>query len=317
MRVLVTGGAGFIGSHVAEDFVKSGARVRVLDDFSTGRRENIEAFAGALELIEGSLADEDTVARAAEGVDVILHQGALPSVPRSHARPLESNDANVRGTLNVLLAARRTRAARVVIASSSSVYGDSETLPKTETMKPEPKSIYAATKLAGEHYAGVFHETFGVPTLCLRYFNVFGPRQDPASQYAAVIPRFITDVARGVKPTVFGDGTQSRDFTYVANVVHANRLAATIGDFPAGAVCNVACGARYDLLRLISLINAFLGAAVEPQFAPPRPGDVKHSLADVSLAKKLLGYEPVVSFEEGLRRTVEFFAGFNKKVDLK
>ncbi|MEW6202415.1 MAG: SDR family oxidoreductase [bacterium] len=309
MKYLVTGGGGFIGSHIVEFLVRRGDEVRVIDDFSTGRRENLEGFVDRIELIEGSLVNEGFVREAAAGVEVVLHQGAIPSVPRSHHDPAATSEANVRGTLNVLVAARDAGVRRVVVASSSSTYGDSEKLPKRETDPPNPKSIYAATKLAGEHYAMVFAEIFALPVICLRYFNIFGPRQDPASQYAAVIPKFITSIAGNEPPVIFGDGTQSRDFTYIENAVRANYLAATVEHFPSGEVCNIACGQRYSLLQLVETINNILGKDVKPQFAPPRPGDVKHSQADISKAKKLLGYEPVISFEEGLRRTIDFFAG--------
>ena len=306
MKYLVTGGAGFIGSHIVTELVARGEDVRVLDDFSTGRRENLAHVQGEFELIIGDLRDLDVVRRAVQGVEVVLHQAALPSVARSVREPLVTNEANVTGTLNLLVAARDAGVRRVVYASSSAVYGDSPTLPKIETMPSAPKSPYAVAKLAGELYAQVFVQLYGLETVSLRYFNVFGPRQDPTSQYSAVIPIFITAMLRGQRPPVEGDGLQSRDFTYVANVVHANLLAATT---PAvsGEVFNIACGMRFNLLELISLINELLGTNLEPTFGPPRPGDVRHSQADIARARDRLGFQVLVDFREGLRRTVEWY----------
>lgn len=303
---LVTGGAGFIGSNIVEELVRRGERVRVLDDFSTGKHENLAPFVEHIELLEGTLLDVAAVRRAVQGVDYVLHQAALPSVQRSIEDPLTTHTTNATGTLNLLLAARDAGVKRFVFASSSSVYGDTPTLPKEESMPPSPKSPYAASKLAGEHYCRVFAEVYGLETVCLRYFNVFGPRQDPTSQYAAVIPLFITAMLQGQSPTIYGDGLQSRDFTYVANVVEANLSAAVAPDVT-GRVFNIACGQSYTLLDLISALNNILGNEIVPVYAAPRPGDVRHSLADITAARKALGYQPLVDFEEGLRRTVEWY----------
>ncbi len=304
---LVTGGAGFIGSNIAHELVRRGHRVRVLDNFATGRRENLDGIADRVDLIEGDLRRPPDVEKAVEGVEVILHQGALGSVPRSIADPLATHAANATGTLHVLWAARAAGVRRVVCASSSSVYGDTPTLPKVEEMAPAPLSPYAVSKLAGEHYCRVFAGVYGLETVSLRYFNVFGPRQDPTSQYAAVIPKFIRAMLGGERPVIFGDGTQSRDFTYVDNVVAANLLAA---EAPAaalgGAVCNIACGERSTLLDLVGTLNAILGTRLEPEFRPPRPGDVRHSHAAIGRAERLLGFRPSVRFGEGMRRTVEW-----------
>ena len=303
---LVTGGAGFIGSHIVEELIRRGERVRVLDNFSTGRRENLAPLLEHVDLIEGDLCDLATVRRAVEGVDCVLHQAALASVQRSVDDPLAAHTANATGTLYLLMAARDAGVKRVVYASSSSVYGDSPALPKQEDHLPRPKSSYAVSKLAGEHYCQTFAELYGLETVSLRYFNVFGPRQDPTSQYAAVIPLFITAMLRGAAPTVYGDGGQSRDFTYVSNVVHANLLAATAPGV-AGRVFNVACGQRCTLLDLIAALNETLGTHVMPVHAAPRPGDVRHSLADVTAAQETLGYRTEVDLREGLRRTVAWY----------
>lgn len=304
---LVTGGAGFIGSNIAHELVRRGARVRVLDNFATGRRANLAGIEDQVEVVEGDLRRLADVEKAMAGVDVVLHQGALGSVPRSIADPVASHEANVTGTLHVLQAARAAGVRRVVYASSSSVYGDTPVLPKVEEMAPAPKSPYAVSKLAGEHYCRVFSGVYGMETICLRYFNVFGPRQDPHSQYAAVIPKFIRAMLRGERPVIFGDGTQSRDFTYVDNVVSANLLAAEApGAALDGAACNVACGERFTLLELVGTLNAILATRLDPAFQPPRPGDVLHSHAAVGRAQRLLGYRPAVGFAEGLRRTVQW-----------
>ncbi|MCX7682897.1 MAG: SDR family oxidoreductase, partial [Anaerolineae bacterium] len=303
---LVTGGAGFIGSNIVAELLRRGERVRVLDNFSTGRRENIAPFLDQLELIEGDLRDLDMVRRAVEGVDIVLHQGALPSVQRSIDDPLMTHAINATGTLHVLIAARDAGVKRVVYASSSSVYGDSPTLPKREDMLPVPKSPYAITKLTGEYYCSVFHRIYGLETVSLRYFNVFGPRQDPTSHYAAVVPRFVTALLRGEPPTIYGDGLQSRDFTYVANVVQANLLAAVVPGV-AGEVFNVACGERYSLFDLLQALGDILDTPVTPIHAPARPGDVRHSLADISAIREKLGYRVAIDFREGLRRTVEWY----------
>lgn len=303
---LVTGGAGFIGSHIVEELIRRGERVRVLDNFSTGRRENLAPFLEHVELIEGDLRNLAAVRQAVAGVDYVLHQGALPSVPRSVNDPLASHAVNATGTLNLLVAGRDAGVKRVVYASSSSIYGDSPTLPKQEDLPPRPKSPYAVAKLAGEGYCRAFSEVYGLETVCLRYFNVFGPRQDPASQYAAVIPLFITAMLRGESPIVHGDGLQSRDFTYVANVVHANLLAAVAPD-AAGRMFNVACGQRHTLVDLIAILNAALNISIVPAHTDRRLGDVLHSLADITAAQEALGYRPQVSFEEGLRQTVAWY----------
>jgi len=304
---LVTGGAGFIGSNIVAELLQRGERVRVLDNFSTGRRENIVPFVDDIDLIEGDFRDLSTVTHAMKGVDYVLHQGALPSVQRSVDAPLATHAANATGTLNVLIAARDAGIRRVVYASSSSIYGDSPTLPKREDMLPAPKSPYAVSKMGGEQYCRAFAEVFALETVCLRYFNVFGPRQDPASQYSAVIPLFITALLQGEAPTIYGDGRQSRDFTYVANVVQANLLAAVAPREAVGRVFNIACGQRFTLLDLVAALRDILDIDVEPIHAAPRPGDVRHSLADISAAQETLGYNPTVSFHEGLRRTVAWY----------
>ncbi|MGE3272053.1 MAG: SDR family oxidoreductase [Chloroflexota bacterium] len=301
-RFLVTGGAGFIGSSLARAVVERGNEVRVLDNFLTGSDENL-ADLPDVEVVRGDIRDLDGLRVAMKGVERVLHQAAVPSVARSLKDPLLSNEANITGTLNVLLAARDAGVPRVVFASSSSVYGDTPTLPKVETMTPSPLSPYAVTKLTGEHYLKVFHRLYGLETVALRYFNVFGPRQDPTSDYAAVIPLFINKIARGEVPHIHGDGTQSRDFTYIDNVVQANLRAAEAPGV-GGEVFNVACGQRYTLLDLVAALNTILGTNVHPTFGPDRPGDVKHSLADISKARQMLGYEPSATFEEGLERTV-------------
>jgi UDP-glucose 4-epimerase len=301
---LVTGGAGFIGSHLVDELVRRGQRVRVLDDFSTGKRANLTGT--SFELIEGDVRDLDTVRRAMVSVDYVLHQAALPSVPRSIADPATSHAVNATGTLNVLLAAHQAGVRRVVYASSSSVYGDTPELPRHEDMPTRPLSPYAVAKLAGENYCRVFTHVYGLPTVSLRYFNVFGPRQDPTSQYAAVIPRFITAMLDGKPPVVFGDGLQSRDFTYVTNVVQANLRACESGD-GIGAVFNVGGGEQHTLLELVAVLNRILGTHHAPVFDAPRPGDVRHSLAAIDRGRVALGFQPEVGFEEGLRRTIEWF----------
>lgn len=305
---LVTGGAGFIGSHVVDELVRRGERVRAIDNFSTGKRSNIAHNLEGIELVEGDLTDLDTARRAIDGVDYALHLAAIPSVPRSVADPLTSNQANVTGTLNLLVAARDAGVKRFVYSSSSSVYGNSPALPKREEMPTNPLSPYAVSKLAGEHYCIAFHRVYGLPTVCLRYFNVFGPRQDPTSQYAAVIPKFITRMLDGQPPVVYGDGLQSRDFTYVANVVEANLLACQ-SERAVGQVMNAALGGRVNLLDLIAALNGILGTDLPPCFEPARPGDVKHSQADTARMASLLGFAPLVDFDEGLRRTVAAFDG--------
>jgi len=304
---LVTGGAGFIGSHIAERLVERGDSVVVLDNLSTGKVENLAGCRDRITFIEGDLRDLDFVKSACRGVDYVLHQGALASVPRSIADPIASNEVNLNGTLNVLAAAREARVRRVVYAASSSVYGDTPTLPKQEDMPADPLSPYAVSKYAGELYCQAFVRLYGIETVVLRYFNVFGPRQDPTSQYAAVIPLFISALQRGEAPRVFGDGEQSRDFTYVANVVEANLLACQAPD-ASGRVINIACGERITINDLIRALQQLLKVDTDPVYDQPRPGDVKHSVADITRARELLGYETVVAFEEGLRRTAEWFA---------
>ncbi len=308
---LVTGGAGFIGSHVAGRLLSDGHRVRVLDNFSTGSRANLDlgaAHAAHLDVVEGDIRDLGTVEAASRGVDVVFHQAAMRSVPRSVKDPLGANDNNVTGTLNVLEAARRAGVRRVVYASSSSVYGDRPDLPKREDQTPAPISPYAVSKAAGEQYAAVWSRLYGVETVGLRYFNVFGPKQDPASEYAAVIPRFILWALQRAPLEVHGDGTQSRDFTYIDNVVEANLLAGRSPD-ATGEVFNVGCGSRVSLLAIIASLERLVGRPLQRNHTPGRAGDVAHTLADVSKAKRLLGYTPLVSFDDGLQRTFEFFKG--------
>jgi UDP-glucose 4-epimerase len=309
---LVTGGAGFIGSHVATALVERGERVRVLDNLVSGHRANLAHLASRVEFVKGDLVNRPDIERALAGVEVVFHQAALASVPRSVERPLDTNAACVTGTVNLLDAARKRGVRRVIFAASSSAYGDQATPSKSEELMPAPLSPYAAAKLAGEFYCQAFTSTYGLETVALRYFNVFGPRQDPQSQYAAVIPKFITEMLAGRRPTIFGDGKQSRDFTYIENVVHGNLLAATAPG-AVGRTINVACGQSYTLLELVDGINSALGTKIEPVFEPPRVGDVRDSLADISLARELLGYEPKVSFEDGLRRTIDFYRQVGRK----
>jgi nucleoside-diphosphate-sugar epimerase len=303
---LVTGGAGFIGSNIVAALVGRGDRVRVLDNFSTGNRKNLQSFGNSIEIIEGSLTDFETVRSAVRGVDFVLHQGALPSVPRSIEQPTNTNNVNVLGTLNVLVAGKEEGVGTVVIASSSSVYGNTEESPKNESIQPKPLSPYAVSKLAAEHYARVFYEIYGLRTVVLRYFNVFGPRQNPSSQYSAVIPKFIKLMMEGKSPVIHGDGTQSRDFSYVENIVQANVLAAQAKDVN-GLALNIACQESYSLLELIDTLNAILGTRIKPVFDSARKGEVKHSLADISLARKLITYHPSVRWKEGLVKTVDWY----------
>jgi nucleoside-diphosphate-sugar epimerase len=281
-------------------------RVRVLDNFSTGRKKNLNGFLDQIDLIEGDIRDPVVVQRAVGGVAYVLHQAALASVGRSIDNPLETNEVNVQGTLHLLEAARRIGIRRFVLASSSSVYGSSQRLPKRETMTSKPLSPYAITKLTGEKYCQIFFNLYGLETVCLRYFNVFGPRQDPDSQYAAVIPKFILAMLNQCPPTIYGDGEQSRDFTYVSNAVQANILACTSGE-TAGQVVNIACGERYTVNTLFAKLKDLIGVPLSAQHSHPRPGDIRHSLADISKAKRLLGYRPETSFEEGLEKTVAWF----------
>jgi UDP-glucose 4-epimerase len=313
-KYLVTGGAGFIGSHIATALVERGEGVRVLDNLCTGKRENLAHLAGKVELIEGNLEDRAAVEKALDGVEVVFHQAALASVPRSVAAPLDTNAACVTGTVNLLDAARQAKVKRLVYAGSSSIYGDraGKGTAKSESDLPDPISPYAAAKAAGELYCQAFCATYGLPTVTVRYFNVFGPRQDPNSEYSAVIPKFVMKMLAGERPTIFGDGKQSRDFTYVANVVEGNLRAASAADAP-GKTFNIACGESLDLLQLVAAINRVLGTKIEPIFDPPRAGDVRDSLADISQAKQVLGYNPVVDFDEGLRRSIDYYRTLAKK----
>ena len=314
MKILVTGGAGFIGSNIVKRLLSLGNDVVVLDNFATGKRENVLSLmkfktlnGEQFRLIEGDLRSFHIVRAAVKGVDYILHQGALPSVPRSINDPITSNDVNILGTLNILEAAKEFGVQRVICASSSSIYGNSETLPKHEKMPVNPMSPYALTKYAQEKYCQIANDLYGLETVSLRYFNVFGPNQDPTSQYSAVIPKFIRMIMNGQEPVIYGDGSQSRDFTYVENNVEANLLACTAPN-AAGEVFNIACGERYTLIELVEMINKILGKNIEPRFEKDRAGDVKHSLADIEKAKVVLGYKVVVGFEEGLEKTVESIA---------
>ena len=301
---LVTGGAGFIGSHLSEALVRRGDEVRVVDNLVTGKRRNLAHISG-VDFIEADLADLDVARRAVDGVDVVLHQAAIPSVPRSVENPLASHVANVDASLNVLIAARDARVRRVVYAGSSSVYGDARTLPKVETMSPAPLSPYALQKLVAEQYCRMFTTLYGLETVTIRYFNVFGPRQDPSSPYSGVISLFINALCEGRQPTIYGDGEQTRDFTYVANVVDGV-LRACEAPEASGEVMNIATGSRISLNQLFSAVRDLVGARVEPLYAAARSGDVRDSQADIQKARRLLGYEPTVSFDEGLKRTVEW-----------
>ncbi len=303
---LVTGGAGFIGSHIAAALVERGDRVRVLDNLSTGFRANMESFIERVEFIEADVTDAKAMASAVDGVDCVFHEAALASVPASVERPLDSHSACATGTLTVLNAARQAGVRRVVYAASSAAYGNQPNPAKRETDLPAPLSPYAAAKLAGEMYCQAFWETYGLETVAIRYFNVFGPRQDPHSQYSAVIPLFITAMLNGRQPIIYGDGLQSRDFSYVANVVHANLLAADAPNV-AGRTINAADGRSINLLKLLEVLNKLLKLDVKPRFEPPRLGDVRESLADISLARELLKYEPQVDFETGLCRSVDYY----------
>ncbi|MDQ6695256.1 MAG: SDR family oxidoreductase [Chloroflexota bacterium] len=302
-RYLVTGAAGFIGSNIVEELVRRGEEVWALDNMATGRIDNLQGMLKQIRFIEGDILDDAALKQATQGVDYILHQAAIPSVPRSMKDPFASHEANATGTLRVLLAAREAGVKRVVFASSSSVYGDSPTLPKREDMPTRPLSPYAVSKLTGEEYCKVFARVFDVPTVALRYFNVFGPRQNPDSQYAAVIPAFIKAISAGKQPTIYGDGTQTRDFSYISNVVAANLLACR-SDAAVGLALNIACGERISLLQLVEQINTLTGRSVEPIFSAGRQGDVKDSLADISLAGEKMGYKAEVLFPEGLKYTV-------------
>ena len=303
---LVTGGAGFIGSHIAEALVNRGDRVRVLDNLITGRRENLSPFADGIEFIEGDIRDYAATLRAAEGASVIFHQAAVPSVPRSVAEPALNHDINVNGTFNVLMAAREVRARRVVYAASSSAYGETETLPKQEEMSPSPLSPYAAAKLFGEYYCRVFTRVYNLETVSIRYFNVFGPRQDPSSPYSGVISKFITTLLDGESPVIYGDGEQSRDFTYVSNVVDANLRAAESVE-AVGQVINLGIGERVTLNQLLAELQKIIGSNLPARYEEARAGDVRHSLAAISRAGELIDYRPSVRLAEGLKRTVAWY----------
>jgi len=307
MKYLVTGGGGFIGSNIVHHLVENEHEVTVLDDFSSGRRENLTDVADRIRVIEGDIRDVDVLEQVLRDQDFCLHQAAVPSVPRSMADPWTSHDVNVNGTVRLLELARDTDLRRIVIASSSSVYGNTPTLPKHEDMTPQPVSPYAVSKLVCEYYARAWHEAFGLRTVCLRYFNVFGPRQDPTSQYSAVIPLFVTAMLGGDRPTVFGDGLTSRDFCYIDNVVEANLLACTADEEACGQVFNIACNARVTLNDLVAEINKVLGTDIEPIYGSERPGDVKHSLAAIEKAERLLGYSVRADFTCGLGRAVEWY----------
>ena len=304
---MVTGGAGFVGSHIAAGLLAAGARVRILDDLSTGHRENIDEIGGDIDFINGSVADEQLLAKALENVELIFHEAAIPSVPRSVEAPRQTHVASVDGTFSLLLAARDAGVKRVVYAASSSAYGDQPTLPKSEQMAPDPLSPYAVAKLVGEYYGKVFTRVYGLETVSLRYFNVFGPRQDPGSQYSGVVSRFISCLTTNERPVIFGDGEQSRDFTYIDNVVAANLSAASAANAP-GKVINVANGKRVTLNELLDELKQLTGKTdVTAEYRDPRVGDVKHSLADISMAREILGYESKVDLREGLQRTLDWW----------
>lgn len=310
---LITGVAGFIGSSLARAVLAQGDQVRGIDNFSTGKRENIAEILKQIDFHEADLLNADAMHEACRGVDYVFHEAAIPSVPKSVLDPLGSNRANVDGTVYLLIAARDAKVKRVVYAASSSAYGDTPTLPKHEGMLPNPISPYAVAKLASEYYMKSFYRCYGLETVCLRYFNIFGPRQDPTSPYSGVLAKFITQMLAGEQPTIFGDGAQSRDFTYIDNVVSANLLAAKApAGQVAGEVFNVATGTRFDLNQTFQLLKNIIGYKGEVKYAPERAGDVKHSLADLSRTEKHLGYKPLVNFEEGLRRTVDWYRGQSK-----
>ena len=307
-KYLITGVAGFIGSSIARALLARGGQVRGVDNFATGKRENITEILDRMDFREGDVTDLDAMREDCAGIDFVIHQAAIPSVPKSVLDPLASNHANVDGTLKVLVAARDARVKRVVYAASSSAYGNTPTLPKHEEMRPDPISPYAVAKLASEHYMISFYRCYGLETVCLRYFNIFGPRQDPTSPYSGVLARFITQMLNGEEPTILGDGEQSRDFTYIDNAVEANLLASTAAaQKVAGEMFNVATGRRVTLNETFKVLQELTGYRGQPQYGPEREGDVKHSLADISRAEAGLGYKPLVNFEEGLRRTVEWY----------
>jgi UDP-glucose 4-epimerase len=305
MRVLVTGGAGFIGGHLVEALLENNHEVRVVDNLSTGNIDNLRAVHDRIDFVEADLSDVTTAMRVVEGIDAISHQAAIPSVPRSVKDPLESHHACANTTVNLLWAAKEHGIRRFVYAASSSAYGDSPELPKQESMRPEPRSPYAVAKLASEYYVGAFNACYGLDTISLRYFNIFGPRQDPSSPYSGVIARFISLMSQGERPTIFGDGSQTRDFTYVANVVHANMLALTTHDKLNGCCVNIGTGLRISLNDLVNELNALLGTKLEANYEAPRAGDVMHSVASIAQAQGVLNYKPIVDFREGLAQTLE------------
>jgi UDP-glucose 4-epimerase len=312
-KYLITGIAGFIGSSIARAILAQGDEVRGIDNLSTGKRENLTGILHQIDFREADLLNLDAVHDACRGVDYIFHEAAIPSVPKSVVDPLGSNRANVDGTVHLLVAAKDAKVKRVIYAASSSAYGDTPTLPKHEAMTPNPISPYAVAKLASEYYMTSFYRCYGLETVCLRYFNIFGPRQDPTSPYSGVLAKFITQMLTGDRPTIFGDGTQSRDFTYIDNTVEANLLAAKAPSAQAaGQVFNVATGERFDLNQTFQLLKKIIGYQGDIKYAPERAGDVKHSLADLSRTEKHLGYKPKVNFEEGLRRTVDWYRGQQK-----
>ncbi len=311
-KFLITGGAGFIGSNIAESLLKSGHTVRILDNFFSGKEENLSAIKGQIELIRGDIRDASAAEKACEGMDAVLHQAGLRSVPESMKNPAAYNDVNINGILTMLQAARKKSVRRFVFASSSSVYGDSKEFPQTETQYPLAMSPYALTKLAGEYYCRVFSTNFGLETVCLRYFNVFGPKQALDDEYAVVIPKFIDCIIKNEPPPIFGDGGQSRDFTYIENIISANLLAATVPGVK-HEVVNIALGENNTVLALAQTINKILGKNIQPKFLPLRAGDIYKSHADISKIQNVLGYQPLVRFEEGLRRTIEYFQKYPKK----
>ncbi len=306
-RFLVTGGAGFIGSNICRRLVREGCFVRVLDNLLTGKKSNLADIIDQVEFVEADMGDPEVAAAAMRDIDVVFHEGALPSVPRSVDDPALTHQHCVDATFTLLLAARDARIKRFVYAASSSAYGDTPTLPKVETMPTSPLSPYAVGKLVGEYYGSVFAQVFGLDTIALRYFNVFGPYQDPASTYAAAIPAFVTKILNDQPPTVYGDGEQSRDFTFIDNVVEANLKAARCPHQTGGAVVNIACGEALTVNQIIAMINEILGKDIEPKYEPPRAGDVKHSLADITAARNVIGYEPIVSFRDGLTQAIAWY----------
>lgn len=305
-RFLVTGGAGFIGSNICRKLVEENCFVRVVDNLITGKKKNLDGIIDKIDFVQADMGDPDVANAVMTGIDVVLHQGALPSVPRSVADPALTHKHCVDATFTLLLAAKDAGVKRFVYAASSSAYGDTPTLPKVETMPTRPLSPYAAAKLFGEYYCSVFSKVYGLETISLRYFNVFGPHQDPTSQYAAAIPAFVTSILKGKSPIVYGDGEQSRDFTYIDNVVHANLLAAR-AEKVAGQSVNIACGQRVTINEIIGMINRILGKDIKPEYKPLRAGDVKHSLASIDLAKEVIGYKPVMSFQDGLQKAISWY----------